>query len=73
MGRSVFTKSIYQVKIFEHGAEVIFSLIIEKEFSWYLFFRRRLVNPACSILRSTPSELDSGTYSIKIAVRTVIA
>ena len=56
--------SIYQVKIFEHGAEVIFSLIIEEEFSWHLFFRRRLVNPACcSILRSTPSELDSGTLT----------
>ena len=57
-----------QVKIFEHGAEVIFSLIIEKDFSWCLFFRKRLVNSACSILRSTPSELDSGTYSIIMAV-----
>ena len=54
--------SIYQVEVCDHGAEVIFSLIIEKDFSWCLFFRRQLVNPACcSIVRSTLSELDSGT------------
>ena len=61
--------SIYQVKVLKHGAEVIFFLIIEKEFSWHLFFRKRLVSPACcSILRSTPSELDSGTYIHNIGV-----
>ena len=56
--------SIYQVKVFKDGAaEVIFSLTIEEAFSWRLFFRRQLVNPACcSILRSIPSELDSGMY-----------
>ena len=35
--------SIYQVKVCDHdGAEVIFSLILEKDFSWCLFFRRQL-------------------------------
>ena len=65
--------SIYQVKVLEHGAEVIFSLIIEKEFSWHLFFRKRLVSPACcSILRSTPSELDSGTYIHNIVIAVLL-
>ena len=32
-----------QGKVCDHdGAEVIFSLILEKDFSWCLFFRRQL-------------------------------
>ena len=30
--------SIYQVKVFEHGPEVILSVTIEEKFSWLLFF-----------------------------------
>ena len=60
--------SIYQVKVYDHGAEDTFSIIIKKNFSWHLF-RRQLVNPTCcSILRNTPSELDSGLYSYIIIV-----
>ena len=61
--------SIFQVQSFEHGPEVMLSVMIKENFSWAVSYHKQLINPECSnILKSIPSELNSGMYNNKINV-----
>ena len=57
------TFSVYKVDFFDCGPEVILSVAIKEDFSWIVLYRRQCINrELCSILRSMPSEMDSGMF-----------